>query len=336
MKIIDSFLFSEAYERELLLLKFILEDRGVDEWIILENSYSFQGDYKGLQARKLIYSDNRFACYRNKIRFIEREEKTKVLPKHQMLDEESYKVEFWQRDLAQDYFLEHYSEDDWIMISDVDEMIDFTDTGRSRELFKRMQISTEGVLNIPIKRFWYDFDNEYKVLLWRPLCNKRYLLYTGKKLHEVRSDSFKRKEKNWKNIIGFEYSSCYDREFILRKFYTSTHTGLGAEDLQTSLRYNHRPVSLSYINKVRKDKKFFFETVPLTGYNSPAIVRENLAVYKTNAIDKNYKRNRKEAYPEAFSIKGYMTAFFSDHINLLKKKFRFLMRRMGTEKFMYK
>ncbi len=336
MKIVDSFLFSEPYEKELLLLKLILEDKGVDEWIILENAYSFQGDYKGLQARNLINSDDRFTPYRNKITFVEREEKTKRLPKHQMLDEESYKVEFWQRDLAQDYFFEHYLEDDWITISDVDEMIDFTETKRKEELFERMKTCITGVLNFPIKRFWYDFDNEYKIILWRPMCNKRYLSRTRKKLHEVRCDSFKRKGKNWKNIIGFEYSSCYDKEFMLRKFYTSTHTGLGPEELEKSLLYNHRPVSPAYINRIRKDKKFFFETVTLTAHNSPEIVRENLNNYKTNAIDKSYKRNRKEGYPEAFSVKLYVVTFFSDRISHLKKKFRFLMRRLKMAKFLYK
>src|SRR5436190_5643735 len=118
MKIVDSFLFSEPYEKELLLLKFILEDKGVDEWIILENAYSFQGEYKGLQARKLVESDNRFKLFLHKIAFIEKEQKTKQLPKHEVNDEETYKVEFWQRDLALDYFLKNYNEEDWILISD--------------------------------------------------------------------------------------------------------------------------------------------------------------------------------------------------------------------------
>jgi len=57
-KIVDSFLFSEVYETELLLLKFILENEGVDEWIILENSYSFQGNYTGLHAQKILDADD--------------------------------------------------------------------------------------------------------------------------------------------------------------------------------------------------------------------------------------------------------------------------------------
>ena len=69
-KIVDSFLFSEVFEKELLLLKFILEDQHIAEWIILENAYSFQGEYKGLHAQELINSDDRFLPFKDRITII--------------------------------------------------------------------------------------------------------------------------------------------------------------------------------------------------------------------------------------------------------------------------
>lgn len=335
MKIVDSFLFSEPYEKELLLLKFILEDSGVDEWIVLENSYSFQGSYIGLSARKIIEGDERFQPFRSRITYIEKEVETKTLEKHKINDEDSYKVEFWQRDLAHDYFLEKYAAEDWLFISDVDEMIDFTNVNRKKELLEMMVLNNGRALFIPVKRFWYDFDNEYKVLLWRPLCSKQYLLSSAKKLHEVRVDSFRYRGKPWSNTIGFEYSSCYDKEFILRKFYTSTHTGFTANDMLQSLRCNHRPTHEVASLKPENDDKYFFEQVKLTAGNSPAYVRDNLQALKTNIIDPQYRQNRKTDYPELFSLKYTFSKKSKSFFTWFRKKQAFLLRKLKLEKLLY-
>ena len=335
-KIVDSFLFSEPYEKELLLLKLQLEDSGIDEWLVLENSYTLQGERKGFHARKVLESDERFQPYLGKITIIEKEYENKLLPRHVMMDEFSFKAEHVQRDFGYEHFINKYSDEDWIMISDVDEMMDFTDNNRYNELISKMRSSNDGLLKVPTKRYWHDFDNEYRVLIGNAVCNKKYLLTHNKKLSQVRFENRCVLRKGWKNVIQFEYSSCYHKDFMLRKFYTSTHTGLSPEDLEKALLYNHRPVSPAYINKVRKDKKFFFETVQLTKDNSPTIVRENLGQYKTNAVNKNYRESRKQAYPKAFSKKVRVRNFFSDRLNFLKKKSRFLLRRMGIEKVFYK
>jgi hypothetical protein len=329
MKIVDSFLFSEVYEKELLLLKFILEDECVTEWILLENAYSFQGEYTGLHAQKLIDSDDRFIPYKHKLTIISKEQPTEVLPKNQFLDHLSYKVEFWQRDLAYDYFMEKYTEDDWIMIVDVDEMIDFTDADRRNELLSKMAASKSGLINVPAKRYWYDFDNEYRLLMSKPMCSKKYLLKTGKKLHHVRAENIKTREKGWKNIISFEYSSCYDTEYMLRKFYTSTHTGFNEHDLRQSLRCNMRPISSVKARKAENNKRNFFETAVLTQYNSPKYVRDNLAFYKTNAINADYKKNRREDYPELFTVTYHIKA----SLNPLKEKLLKTIKRLKKKLF---
>lgn len=320
MKLIDSFLFSEVYEKELLLLKFILEDKGVHEWILLENAYSFQGEYTGLHARQLVTSDERFTPYLHKLTIISKEEKTKVLPRHRFLDEFSFKAEYMQRDFAYDYFMQKYENEDWIMVSDVDEIIDFTNNARRNELYSRMKSTPNGFLQVPTKRYWYDFDNEYKLLIGNAMCNKNYLLNTGKKLHHVRAENRKVLQKGWKNIVEFEYSSCYDAEYMLRKFYTSTHTGFTPNDLKQSLRCNHRPVREIENRKPKNDSRFFFETVALTQRNSPKHVRENLAFYKTNAIDKNYKKNRREDYPELFKLNYFVAEFVERKKKWFNKK----------------
>src|SRR5690349_6138417 len=136
-KIVDSFLFSEPYEKELLLLKLQLEVNGIDEWVILENAYTLQGEKKGFHARKVLESDERFLPYLSKITIIEKEYETKYLPRHVMLDQFSFQAEHTQRDFAYDYFMDRYNEEDWIIISDVDEMMDFTDEKRYNELISK-------------------------------------------------------------------------------------------------------------------------------------------------------------------------------------------------------
>ncbi len=322
MKIVDSFLFSEIYEKELLLIKLKLENNFVTEWILLENAYSFQGDYIGLQAKTLIDSDSRFIPYKDRITIISKEEKTEFLPKHIFLDHLSYKVEYWQRDLAQDYFFKNYNDEDWIMISDVDEIIDFTSPARAEELLSRIKSSSSGLIIYPTKRFWYDFDNEYKLMIGNAMCTKKYLIKNKMQLHEIRAKNRKILKSKWKNIIAFEYSSCYEKEYILRKFYTSTHTGFTSNDLFQSLRCNQRPTRELATWKADNSKYWFFETAKLEENNSPEYVRNNLSTLKTNSIDVNYKLNRRTDYPEFFTLKYYINSFLQKNSSVLKKQMK--------------
>ena len=319
-KIVDSFLFSEIFEKELLLLKLMIEDSCIDEWIILENAYSFQGEYIGLQAKDLIENDPRFQPYKEKITIISKEMKTAILPKHVFLDDLSYKVEYWQRDLAYDYFINKYTENDWIMVSDVDEIIDFTDLARKNELLLKLANSKSGLVVFPTKRYWYDFDNEYKMMIGNAMCRKNYLLQNEKKLHQVRSENRRVINSKWKNIIAFEYSSCYDKEYIMRKFYTSTHTGFTQNDLKLSLRCNHRPTREFATWKADNNKYWFFETAQLTENNSPKFVRENLQSLKTGNIDVQYKLNRRKEYPDLFTMKYFINRFTTAKKKYLLKK----------------
>jgi hypothetical protein len=328
MKIVDSFLFSEVYEKEVLLLKFILEDEGVNEWILLENAYSFQGDYTGLHARKIMDNDARFDRFRKKLTIIEKEEKTEFLPKHEFLDELSLKVEIWQRGLAYNRFIEKYNNEDWILVSDVDEIIDFTSLKRKKELFVKLNRSKCGLVTFPTRRYWYDFDNAYLQTIGNAMCTKKYLKSTQKKLHEIRYENRGKLKGKWKNIIAFEYSSCYSSEYIIRKFYTGLHTGFTPNDLKQSLRCNHRPTRELATWRAENSKYWFFEKVKLTKKNSPDFVRENFGCYKTNSIDKNYKKNRREDYPELFKISYFINRFITLKKNWINKKWKAFRYKM--------
>lgn len=341
MKIVDAFLFSEAHEKELLLLKFILSDKHIDEWVICENAYSHQGDYTGLVARSIIEGDERFAPYRHKITVIERSRQFEIVDKTKVQDEIAFKCENWQRNLAYDYFIEKYGDDDWIILNDVDEMVDFTDEDRTNEFFSHLNNATEkGLLKLPRLRFWYDFDNMFLTPRSSIMCTKRFLI-TNPGL----TFALMRKEyasgggvTGWKHNIVFEYSSCFKIEDIVRKLDTNPHTGISKKVLLQALRCNH--ITLPQVKNHRKTLKptprFFFETVELTAANSPLYVRQNLASLKTNVVDKNYQANRRADYPHFYTpYFKYVDAaktFATAQKKFFSKKFSLLLRRLKVAK----
>jgi hypothetical protein len=79
--------------------------------------------------------------------------------------------------------------------------------------------------------------------------------------------------------------------------------------------------------------------VQLNEENSPKYVRENLKSLKTHNIDKNYEANRREDYPQFYSQLSLLKIRIADEAtaitNKVNKKFRFLVRRLKLEKFVY-
>lgn len=324
----EAFLFSEEYERELLFLKFFLGNGYIDEWIVCENAYSHQGDFKGHVARKIVETDDRFKPFLNKITFLEGSKQFDVIDKTKREDNRAFICENWQRGQAYDYFLNKYNDNDWLILHDVDETIDFTDTKRKEEFFARLEeAKNSGFLNVPRRRYWYDFDNEYGILYGSPLCTKWYIKANAPKtLSRLRDDIAATPLNGWQNIIAFEYSSCFDADYILRKLQTTAHTGYTEEQLKQSLRCNHRIVSKTFNEQLRPTPKFYFNTVTLNEQNSPLYVRQNLQQLKTNNIDANYVENRKQEYPEFHllipSALTQLKFFAQDKFKWFKRKYR--------------
>lgn len=328
-RIVDSFLFSEPFEKELLLLKLILENEGIDEWVLIENAYSFQGNYTGLHANHVIASDSRFAPFLHKLTIISAEKQYPLLEKKQESEKEAFQAEYWQRDLAHAYFIDNYDPEDWIFISDTDEMIDFSDKARTDELLCRMCRSENGLLVLPTKKFWYDFDNVYTPVLGNPVCTKQYLISNTKQLHEVRIENRRIIKHNWQHLIAFEYSSCFSEQNMIRKLDTFSHTGFSVKEVKQSLRCNHRPTIETNTWKLHNDPYFFFETVKLNRDNSPEYVRINLEQLKTNAVDPSYKANRRTDYPHLFTLRYQLQTGLGKTKKSVLKKVRYLLMQLG-------
>jgi hypothetical protein len=304
MQIIDTFLFSEPHEKEILLIKLIVGGSYISEWIIVENEYSFQGEYKGVFARQVIESDERFAPFRDKIHIISANLKHVPIDySRKDVDKQGMDSERRQRSLARQYIIDKYADDVWVLLSDADETLDLVSNPANYTLLQtKVAANTTGMVFVPRRRFWYDFDNLWLAVRSTPLVTVAQIRAADGELDMgiLRSDHIGYSEE-WERTLVFEYSYCYDRENILRKFRTFPHGGMTDTEIAQSMRCNHIPISTFRDKKLDLHKDLWMEKVTLTDQNSPKYVQENSNRLKTNVIDANYLTNRKTDYPQLYT-----------------------------------
>lgn len=287
MKIINTFLFSEPHEATLLLLKLTLENTLVDEFIILENEFDFKGNWKGNHAQTILYNSD-FKTFLPKIQIISVSNRICG----GSTEKDNFTRENWQRAIAHDYICGKYANEDMVIISDTDEMFDFTDIERATRFLGIIQNNTNKISRIGRQRYWYDFDN---------IC-----FYPKFTIPVVPVSLLKSNIKNWETRykddnsyycgntpIAFEYSYCFaNLKQLMRKKTTYSHTGFTETDVKNALSVNSWVRSPNRGEKLGDCKYDYFEFVTLNEYNSPAYVRQNLSKLKTNIVDPNYKQNR--------------------------------------------
>ncbi|MGB3409673.1 MAG: hypothetical protein WBA45_00640 [Microthrixaceae bacterium] len=286
---------SERYEADLLLLKLRLESQIVSEWIIVENSYSFQGTHIGLFIRELVDTDQRFDPYRERITVISADRAVKAFPPGDEADSAAFQVERWQRDLAMGH-VNALDPDVWIMICDIDEMLDGTSPARMSELGSRLLAQT-GVVQVSTQRYWYDFDNQYVPLYGIPLVRSGHLKGSDQTISAVRREFAGSLRTDWDQIVVFEYTSCFGWDEIIRKLNTQAHTGYTVEDLRIALRCNHRVMAGSRGIRVMDSDRDLLARIELTPDNSPEYVRRNLISLRTANIADDYLDQRRKEYP---------------------------------------
>lgn len=297
MQIIDTFLFSEPHESDLLYIKLMNESPRVDWWIIQENSYTTKGEYKGLFAQEVLKED-RFEPFRNKIIVCSAQERLAESSE----ESTNFKREGWQRTLCWNVLPQIVkSDDDLIIVSDVDESIDFSCNYRNTRFNDFAQKQERGrPYWIGRRRYWYDFDNacflkNIRIPVLPVLClNGPDTLPMSRHYHDEN-----RTLNNFDNPIAFEYSYCFKQwTDVQRKHITYAHTGLSdEEDVKRGLLLN---AWIRSKNRGEKRSEYdFFEKIELTEENSPKYVRENLENLRTNIVNPDYKKAREE-YTEIY------------------------------------
>jgi hypothetical protein len=299
MRIVDTFPFSEPYEADLLHLKLRLGSPGVDEWVIVENTHTFQGEEKGLHVRRILNSDPRFAPYLDRIEVVSGSFRPDpVHMERGVFDDVAFEAEFRQRELARDYLRKTIGPDDWVLLSDCDECLDFSSAQRLDLVWKRLQTArAEGMVRLPRLRSWFDFDFFWWENRSVPMVRGNIVAESPNRLSQLRSQGMGG-TRVWRDSILFEYSSCFSREHIVRKLDSYSHTGFTAEDVEIGLECAHLPISPVRGHKISAHPRQWLEQRPLTEKNSPEWIRENLNQVRTAAISPDYRENRRARYPE--------------------------------------
>ena len=290
MKIVDSFLFSQPHERDLLLAKLHAEYEHVDEFIGLESAYDFRGNYKGLHLDEVLRHID-FDFFKDKIMVISRE--TSLFPEGMEKKETNYFLsEFASRALCWDYVKSKYADNDWLIMSDVDEMLDFSSPARRDILLEGFKDSSPGIQWQNLK-FWYDFDNlNFNPDKYIP-CHKVGALKERENPFHHRNNHCKRLEPSL--VCGLEYAYCFPRDDNWKKLNTFAHDRYTTQALDFGLHANHwhkEPQRGEFLNHPTD----FFETINLDESCSTTFVLDNLDQLKVNTVNPDYAEARQSMY----------------------------------------
>lgn len=238
MKVVDTFLFCEEYERELLLAKLTMQSPRVDLHVLVESDVTFRGDYKGLQAKKMVEEDDRFAPYCASLLIVEHKGRLRNGPP----EYRTYQAnEVQSRQLAWATINDFASDGDWLIVSDVDEMFDFQSRDRL-DAFERCLKENRGRSpNFEHYRYWFDYDNRCYHTGFRTPVIEIGLIRSKIAEMDIRtrppSVSFIVAADG--NPVCFEYSYCFSYESNWKKLNSFTHDGYTRGELDISLLTNH-------------------------------------------------------------------------------------------------
>ena len=102
--------------------------------------------------------------------------------------------------------------------------------------------------------------------------------------------------------LVYEYSYCYAREDIERKFRSFAHAVYSPDEIAQSIACNHVPISSMRVRQPDLESHVsWFKKVRLTRGNAPEYVRRNQDLLRTHVVPTDYEANRRKAYPELFT-----------------------------------
>lgn len=278
MKIIDSFLFSELHEKELLRIKLECESELVTEWIGIESKYDFRGNYKGAFLNDVLKEDQ-FDQFRDRIHVITIEENLFDTVGKEKCEKGYFQVEHASRMSCSEYIFSKYNDEDRVIVSDVDESIDCSRPDR-RDLFLKICQSSDKDIDIPSLKYWWNFSNLSAYPKNTPVrtigsLKNGWNYFRNAGCEVIKTDL----------ILSFEYSYCFPGDGNLKKVSTFSHDRYKPEHLERAWHYNtwHKR------DHERLDQAWdFFEIVELNESNSPNFILDNFDRLDTKLINPDY------------------------------------------------
>lgn len=283
-KIISTFLYARKYEHQVLKAKLNCEYEIVDEFIGIESAFDLHGNPKPLCLNEVI-SHSDFDPFRDKLTILSC--KKNLYPSGPYDEQNNLLCEFNSRAYCWDYIKSKYNDDDWVLMQDADEMLDFSHSQRRQILMDYFNNYQEGI-QIFNQRMWWDWDNIAIYQKFIP-CHKIGALKERERPFDHRNRHCKM--LNPDIVCAFEYSHCFDSPSNWVKVTTSAHDKYTEEVMNNAYRYNtwHKSPQRNEHLQYPLD---FFETIELNESNSPKFVLDNIAKLKVNTIDPAYAENR--------------------------------------------
>ena len=264
MKIIDCFMFFD--EEMLLEIRLNTLDKFVDKFIIVESTYTHSG-----KEKKLIFDINKYPKFKKKIDYIivnDLPQGIEQIGKDDSNLEITYKEimnalrrENFQRN-AINQGLANADDNDWIIISDLDEIPDLSTIN--------FNFVNKKIIFFKQKVFYYKFNLELKTLRWigSKACKKKYLK-SPQWLRNVKDKIYSKwrldiifSKKRYNNIFfvengGWHFSFVKKPEDIEKKLKSYLHhreydlDPLGIENIKTLINskaviYDHRVDQTEY------------------------------------------------------------------------------------------
>ena len=309
MKLVDTFMFSEAYETDALLIKLHCEGPVVHRWIIVENEYTFRGDHKGFSLAAILGSDPRFAPFLDRIMLIA----TSIRQSDEVLaaattDTERervyFQIEWAQREAARTFITNNYGDDDFMMVSDLDEVIDATTDKKRNDLIRIITNYGEKIISVPVIEYVYDYDCISAAINPLPIIPISMLKNGGLAIVTLRGAKYSAPVVPFDLNLGIGYRNCFKYNSLKRKYGTYSHVMPIDEELDVSLSCNREIQT-----KVRSDhdsifhprSTIWYDRISLTERDAPQYVLENLDSLRTGNIPDNYQENRARRYPHIFT-----------------------------------
>ena len=328
-------MYSSPYEKKLLQAKLNIEKSLVKKWIGIDCEYSYRGHYKGLSLKNLIATNDEFREFRNLIEVIEVKRNfaeefakknswdlltyplrrsvhfvKKFAESNSLSDFKEYanyesqrnrnrafmKVETHLRDLAREAINDCATSDDYLFISDIDEILD-TETSKCQRYLINVLENKNSIelLKMKVRQRLWDFNN------LNP--SGRHLIHLVSMRH-IKNDQKSKLNLIRKSKTGYtqiideelvhEYTSCQSIDGIKQKF--KFHIDLNqVSNLEKALRCNSNPTFENH-EPLGWPEKVDFEID-----HQPDWIKRNFESIKTNLINPNYRYFRKIEYPNLFS-----------------------------------